>query len=67
MRWLCIRFLELKSADGLPPLPTTLGWVHDGLLIIGMQSEMRCYNQWNLRGEFPKKEKLAEIIKDHSE
>lgn len=66
MRWLCIRFLELKSADGLPPLPTTLGWVRDGLLIIGMQSEMRCYNQWNFRAEFPKKERMMEVTKDLS-
>ncbi|KAL3982356.1 RAVE protein 1 C terminal family protein [Acanthocheilonema viteae] len=65
VRWLCIRFLELKSADSLPPLPTTLGWVRDGLLIIGMQSEMRCYSQWNFKAEFPKK-KLAEVTKDLS-
>jgi hypothetical protein len=49
VRWLCIRSLHLHSADGLPPLPTALTWVRDGLLIIGMQSEMRCYNQWNLQ------------------
>ncbi|KAM3726028.1 DmX-like protein [Dirofilaria immitis] len=61
VRWLCIRFLELKSADGLPPLPTTLGWVGDGLLIIGMQSEMRCYSQWNFKAEFPKKKRLEGI------
>ncbi|KAK6110658.1 RAVE protein 1 C terminal family protein [Brugia pahangi] len=66
VRWLCIRFLELKSADGLPPLPTTLGWVRDGLLIIGMQSEMRCYNQWNFQAEFPKNEKVAEVTEDLS-
>uniref|UniRef100_A0A0R3RIQ7 Rav1p_C domain-containing protein n=1 Tax=Elaeophora elaphi TaxID=1147741 RepID=A0A0R3RIQ7_9BILA len=66
VRWLCIRFLELKSADGLPPLPTTLGWVRDGLLIIGMQSEMRCYSQWNFKAEFSKKERLSEITKDFS-
>uniref|UniRef100_A0A9J2PHZ4 RAVE complex protein Rav1 C-terminal domain-containing protein n=1 Tax=Ascaris lumbricoides TaxID=6252 RepID=A0A9J2PHZ4_ASCLU len=48
VRWLCIRYLELQSADGLPPLPTALTWVRDGLLIVGMHSEMRCYNQWNL-------------------
>lgn len=45
---MCIRYLELQSADGLPPLPTALTWVRDGLLIVGMHSEMRCYNQWNL-------------------
>ncbi|EPB75130.1 hypothetical protein ANCCEY_05799 [Ancylostoma ceylanicum] len=48
-RWVCTRVLELHSADGLPPVPTTLGWARDGLLIVGMQSEMRVYNQWNLQ------------------
>ncbi|VDK58394.1 unnamed protein product, partial [Cylicostephanus goldi] len=48
-RWVCTRVLELQSADGLPPVPTTLGWARDGLLIVGMQSEMRVYNQWNLQ------------------
>ncbi|ETN78849.1 hypothetical protein NECAME_10074, partial [Necator americanus] len=48
-RWICTRILELHSADGLPPIPTTLGWARDGLLIVGMQSEMRVYNQWNLQ------------------
>ncbi|KAK6030111.1 hypothetical protein OSTOST_03762, partial [Ostertagia ostertagi] len=48
-RWVCARVLELHSADGLPPLPTTLGWARDGLLIVGMPSEMRVYNQWNMQ------------------
>ncbi|KAK5967217.1 hypothetical protein GCK32_000230 [Trichostrongylus colubriformis] len=48
-RWECTRVLELHSADGLPPLPTTLNWARDGLLIIGMPSEMRVYNQWNMQ------------------
>ncbi|VDK43174.1 unnamed protein product [Anisakis simplex] len=47
VRWLCIRYLELNSADGLAPLPTAITWVRDGLLIVGMHSEMRVYNQWN--------------------
>uniref|UniRef100_A0A0K0DNK0 Rav1p_C domain-containing protein n=1 Tax=Angiostrongylus cantonensis TaxID=6313 RepID=A0A0K0DNK0_ANGCA len=48
IRWVCTRVLELDSADGLPPIPTTLSWARDGLLIVGMHSEMRVYNQWNL-------------------
>uniref|UniRef100_A0A915PHM0 RAVE complex protein Rav1 C-terminal domain-containing protein n=1 Tax=Setaria digitata TaxID=48799 RepID=A0A915PHM0_9BILA len=66
VRWLCIRFLELKSADGLPPLPTTLSWVRDGLLIIGMQSEMRCYSQWNFKAGLSKKKKLMGVGNDSS-
>ncbi|KAK0411859.1 hypothetical protein QR680_005883 [Steinernema hermaphroditum] len=46
--WQCIRVLELDSADGLPPFPTTMCWVRDGLLLIGVHSEMRVYNQWSL-------------------
>ncbi|CAJ0959160.1 unnamed protein product, partial [Mesorhabditis belari] len=53
-RWVCTRVFQLQSADGLPPIPTTLHWVRDGLLIVGMQTEMRCYNQWNLK---PKQDK----------
>ncbi|WKY17140.1 hypothetical protein Q1695_001621 [Nippostrongylus brasiliensis] len=49
IRWVCTRVLELYSADGLPPIPTTLSWARDGLLIVGMQSEMRVYNQWNMK------------------
>lgn len=45
---MCIRTLELQSADGLLPLPTSISWVRDGLLIVGLNSEMRVYNQWNL-------------------
>uniref|UniRef100_W6NAQ0 Protein RBC-1 n=1 Tax=Haemonchus contortus TaxID=6289 RepID=W6NAQ0_HAECO len=48
VQWVCSRVLELRSADGLPPLPTALGWVREGLLIVGMLSEMRVYNQWNI-------------------
>ncbi|KJH47115.1 hypothetical protein DICVIV_06823 [Dictyocaulus viviparus] len=43
------RALELDSVDGLPPIPTSLSWARDGLLIVGLQSEMRVYNQWNLQ------------------
>uniref|UniRef100_A0AC34PUG3 RAVE complex protein Rav1 C-terminal domain-containing protein n=1 Tax=Panagrolaimus sp. JU765 TaxID=591449 RepID=A0AC34PUG3_9BILA len=51
VRWMCIRALELQSADGLPPLPTAMSWVRDGMLIIGLHSEMRIYNQWNPKGK----------------
>uniref|UniRef100_A0A8R1HL41 WD_REPEATS_REGION domain-containing protein n=1 Tax=Caenorhabditis japonica TaxID=281687 RepID=A0A8R1HL41_CAEJA len=46
-RWIQCRLLTLETADGLPPIPTSLSWVRDGILIIGLQSEMRVYNQWN--------------------
>ncbi|NP_001368760.1 RAVE complex protein Rav1 C-terminal domain-containing protein [Caenorhabditis elegans] len=47
--WVCCRVLNLDTADGLPPIPTALSWVRDGILIVGMQSEMRVYNQWNFK------------------
>jgi hypothetical protein len=47
--WVCIRYVDLESFDGLPPIPTILSWVRDGLLVVGMPSEMRVYNQWNFR------------------
>lgn len=40
--------MELQSADELLLLPTAISWVRDGLLIVGLNSEMRVYNQWNL-------------------
>jgi len=38
-RWLCLRNLELSTADGLPPLPMHVSWAKDGVLIVG---EPRC-------------------------
>lgn len=57
-RWVCIRYIDLESVDGLAPIPTILSWVRDGLLVVGMPSEMRVYNQWNFKPvkETPKTE-----------
>uniref|UniRef100_A0A915EF00 Uncharacterized protein n=1 Tax=Ditylenchus dipsaci TaxID=166011 RepID=A0A915EF00_9BILA len=60
VKWMCIRTLELQSADGLPPLPTAMSWVRDGLLIVGMNSEMRVYNQWNLSTKVQQPFEIAE-------
>ncbi|TKR87267.1 hypothetical protein L596_011689 [Steinernema carpocapsae] len=66
VRWQCIRVLELDSADGLPPFPTTMTWVRDGLLLVGVHSEMRVYNQWSLSTRIsappkPEKEKISKL------
>lgn len=45
-RWLRLRSLELKTADGLPPLPMHLSWVRDGIFVIGMDNEMQVFSQW---------------------
>ncbi|EGT40330.1 CBN-RBC-1 protein [Caenorhabditis brenneri] len=55
--WICCRVLNLDTADGLPPIPTALSWVRDGILIVGMQSEMRVYNQWNFKNTEEKAKK----------
>lgn len=43
-----LRTIDLDSADGLPPLPLMLNWVREGILVVGMETEMRVYNQWNI-------------------
>ncbi|OQR78759.1 dmX protein 2 [Tropilaelaps mercedesae] len=46
LRWMQIRGLELRTADGLPALPMQLSWVRDGILVVGMDNEMHIYSQW---------------------
>lgn len=46
VRWLRLRSLELRTADGLPPLPMHLSWVRDGIFVVGMDNEMQIYSQW---------------------
>lgn len=41
-----LRRIDLKTADGLPPLPMQISWVRDGILVVGMDSEMHVYSQW---------------------
>lgn len=48
VKWVCVRYIALESVDGLPPLPTMMSWVRDGLFVVGMPSEMRIYSQWNM-------------------
>ncbi|GLH09346.1 DmX-like protein 2, partial [Gryllus bimaculatus] len=46
IRWMKLRKIDLMTADGLPPLPMQLSWVRDGILVVGMDSEMHVYSQW---------------------
>lgn len=41
-----LRKIDLQTADGLPPLPMQISWVRDGILVVGMDSEMHVYSQW---------------------
>lgn len=45
-RWMSLRKIELETADGLPALPMQISWVRDGILVVGMDSEMHVYTQW---------------------
>ncbi|XP_065333652.1 dmX-like protein 2 isoform X2 [Cloeon dipterum] len=46
IRWMKLRKIELHTADNLPALPMQISWVRDGILVIGMDSEMHVYSQW---------------------
>ncbi|EEC14047.1 dual oxidase maturation factor, putative [Ixodes scapularis] len=54
VRWLQIRCTKLETADGLPALPMQLSWVRDGILVVGMDSEMHIYSQWRPQKGAPK-------------
>lgn len=45
-KWMSLRKIELHTADGLPALPMHISWVRDGILVVGMDSEMHVYSQW---------------------
>ncbi|GAB0086325.1 dmX-like protein 2 [Sergentomyia squamirostris] len=49
IRWMKLRQIDLQTADGLPPLPMQISWVRDGILVVGMDSEMHVYTQWKPR------------------
>jgi hypothetical protein len=41
------RTFELDSADDMQALPSHVKWVREGLLIIGLDTEMQVYSQWS--------------------
>lgn len=42
-----LRCVDLvSSVDGSFPLPVSLSWVRDGILVVGMDCEMHVYSQW---------------------
>nr|NVI77000.1 Rabconnectin-3A [Cucujiformia] len=45
-KWMTLRKIDLETADGLPALPMQISWVRDGILVVGMDSEMHVYTQW---------------------
>ncbi|XP_066470085.1 dmX-like protein 1 [Tiliqua scincoides] len=46
-RFVLLRCVDLvSSVEGSPPLPVSLSWVRDGILVVGMECEMHVYSQW---------------------
>uniref|UniRef100_A0A3Q2XH75 Dmx like 1 n=1 Tax=Hippocampus comes TaxID=109280 RepID=A0A3Q2XH75_HIPCM len=46
-RLVVLRSVDLiSSVEGSPPIPVSLSWVRDGILVVGMDCEMHVYSQW---------------------
>ncbi|XP_049618495.1 dmX-like protein 1 isoform X2 [Syngnathus scovelli] len=46
-RLVLLRSVDLvSSVEGSPPIPVSLSWVRDGILVVGMDCEMHVYSQW---------------------
>lgn len=46
-RFVLLRAVDLvSSVEGSLPLPVSLSWVRDGILVVGMDCEMHVYSQW---------------------
>lgn len=46
-RLVLLRVVDLvSSVEGSPPIPVSLSWVRDGILVVGMDCEMHVYSQW---------------------
>ncbi|KAG9355007.1 hypothetical protein JZ751_001720 [Albula glossodonta] len=46
-RLVLLRSVDLvSSVEGALPVPVSLSWVRDGILVVGMDCEMHVYSQW---------------------
>lgn len=46
-RLVLLRTVDLvSSVEGSLPIPVSLSWVRDGILVVGMDCEMHVYSQW---------------------
>ena len=50
-RWMTFRRIELKTVDGLSPLPMAVSWARDGVLLCAMENEVAVYSQWKSEEE----------------
>ncbi|XP_076859615.1 dmX-like protein 1 isoform X2 [Brachyhypopomus gauderio] len=47
-RLVLLRVVDLvSSVEGSLPIPVSLSWVRDGILVVGMDCEMHVYSQWH--------------------
>ena len=46
LKWMIFRKIDLQTADGLPPLPMSVSWARDGVLMCAMDNEVAVYSQW---------------------
>lgn len=47
VEWVRMRSFTLDSADDMQALPKQVKWVRDGLLVVGLSTEMQVYSQWS--------------------
>ena len=47
VKWAQFRSFELDSADDMQALPSEIKWVREGLLIVGLNTEMQIFSQWS--------------------
>lgn len=47
VKWVQFRSFTLDSADDMQALPNQIKWVRDGLLIVGLNTEMQVFSQWS--------------------
>ena len=47
VKWTQFRSFELDSADDMQALPSEIKWVREGLLIVGLNTEMQIFSQWS--------------------
>ncbi len=55
VQWVKMRSFTLESADDQQALPNQVKWVRDGLLVIGLRTEMQVYSQWSPLTKEPSK------------
>ena len=58
-RWMTLRKIEIDTADSLPGLPMQISWVRDGVLVVGLDSEMHIYSQWKCQSICNNKKHLS--------